>query len=1709
MNDSNELDIGDRSNGSVLGGETSMDETTAKAVAEEGVGSTLGDRSERNVLGEGETSIDETTAKANAEEGVGSTLGDRSNGTVVDEGETSVDETTAKTDSEEGVGSTLGDRSNGSVLGEGETSVDGTTAKADAEEGVGSTRKSLSKWTTYKTKILAAPELYTIKEDKVASTPDSPRGKCFTEIRKRLKMTMSGLWDYNGQFDPFQVFEVEHESCLDFEITIKRGESITKGSAFNDLLDTPDPYVILRIPGCSNSSKRTSHIDNCVNPMWDETFHFYLDPSKEHILKVILMDANYTLDETLGEDTFCVNELTNDVPIDHTFVFPGGSKVHARLKLEKNKVPDLRFSLALCAEEKEYLLTRRQKVLASLQSLMGTRAPDTDKQVPILGILGSGGGFRAMTCLSGAVKALQETGILDCATYIAGLSGSSWYISTLYAHDQFPYVTHSQIQSELRDSVTNDWKQKLWGFHKYIASMAAKYKKGQPVSFTDFFGHLLGDVLLKGDKHKKLTDMQKFLVQGIVPLPLFTCLHAKRNVSCRSFSEWVEFSPYEIGIAKYGTFMKTQDFGNKFIVGKKIKHFDELPLHFLQGVWGSAFTILFKRLVMEGGKKDIVQIMRDAQKEKESDFHDRLNDQNNSEEDSDSEDEEDIVGEDDVSEEELNGDFQTPCAYEPQREGNVFFPSEETIPEDRKVPSRRSSMEKAASLDERLLAASKEQREDLSESVDSLAISESKKKENRNPFTKGFSLELPKRKTSKDNAKNSSTKSGPVDKESQKSQPDRLVRKGAIKGPSLRKSSKEEAEKKSPENNNTSKDKWANRRSTFRKQRVEKKGLWDGLKQSIMTGANILNSRAGRAGEVLNPFRGLSLRHSFPISPFTETLEEEDQDEMDIGKGCRYEPLDNKAKKLFIVDSGLAFNSPYPLLLRPQRAVDIYLSFDFSQRPEDKHHPFKELILAESWAVQNKVPFPPIKKMIEQYKNEEVRECYIFKHPSDQFCPVILHFPLVNNLFKKFKKPGVPRETEEEKKFADFPIFDDPNNPYSSMNFCYEPIQFDRLTQLVEFNTLLCVDTIKNELAEVISRKKQYAQKPMSISDVVNTVKRVNSIHRIGSSSNLKLKLPEERESQLKQYIKQSRTLERQQSMDSSEGEFCDAVEELPDGVDGSARHGRRQEGHCTNYARRPKRKGSDFHDRLNDQNNSEEDSDSEDEEDIVGEDDVSEEELNGDFQTPCAYEPQREGNVFFPSEEPIPEDRKVPSRRSSMEKAASLDERLLVTSKEQREDLSESVDSLAISESKKKENRNPFTKGFSLELPKRKTSKDNAKNSSTKSGPVDKESQKSQPDRLVRKGAIKGPSLRKSSKEEAEKKSPENNNTSKDKWANRRSTFRKQRVEKKGLWDGLKQSIMTGANILNSRAGRAGEVLNPFRGLSLRHSFPISPFTETLEEEDQDEMDIGKGCRYEPLDNKAKKLFIVDSGLAFNSPYPLLLRPQRAVDIYLSFDFSQRPEDKHHPFKELILAESWAVQNKVPFPPIKKMIEQYKNEEVRECYIFKHPSDQFCPVILHFPLVNNLFKKFKKPGVPRETEEEKKFADFPIFDDPNNPYSSMNFCYEPIQFDRLTQLVEFNTLLCVDTIKNELAEVISRKKQYAQKPMSISDVVNTVKRVNSIHRIGSSSNLKLKLPEERESQLKQYIKQSRTLERQQSMDSSEGEFCDAVEELPDGVDGS
>ena len=56
--------------------------------------------------------------------------------------------------------------------------------------------------------------------------------------------------------------------------------------------------------------------------------------------------------------------------------------------------------------------------------------------------------------------------------------------------------------------------------------------------------------------------------------------------------------------------MKTKDFASKFYMGQKVKSFPEVRLHFLYGIWGSAFTILLKRLVQEKGRNGEKEVLK-------------------------------------------------------------------------------------------------------------------------------------------------------------------------------------------------------------------------------------------------------------------------------------------------------------------------------------------------------------------------------------------------------------------------------------------------------------------------------------------------------------------------------------------------------------------------------------------------------------------------------------------------------------------------------------------------------------------------------------------------------------------------------------------------------------------------------------------------------------------------------------------------------------------------------------------------------------------------------------------------------------------------------------------------------------------------------------------------------------------------------------------
>ena len=138
---------------------------------------------------------------------------------------------------------------------------------------------------------------------------------------------------------------------------------------------------------------------------------------------------------------------------------------------------------------------------------------------------------------------------------------------------------------------------------------------------------------------------------------------------------------------------------------------------------------------------------------------------------------------------------------------------------------------------------------------------------------------------------------------------------------------------------------------------------------------------------------------------------------------------------------------------------------------------FQELLLAEEWANLHQIPFPPVREIAKQHLNKPIQECYVFKDPTNNpKVPVVILFTLINKDFRNFKSPNVPRESEEEKNFANFDIFDN-TNAYAIWRFVYPNQSFDRLTAMMECNILNNLDVIRSEIAEMVSRKKAQTTK--------------------------------------------------------------------------------------------------------------------------------------------------------------------------------------------------------------------------------------------------------------------------------------------------------------------------------------------------------------------------------------------------------------------------------------------------------------------------------------------------------------------------------------------------------------------------------------------------------------------------------------------------------
>lgn len=184
--------------------------------------------------------------------------------------------------------------------------------------------------------------------------------------------------------------------------------------------------------------------------------------------------------------------------------------------------PRIRSAATLSPSESSWLEKRRNKTVQAMRDFFGHVTVDSFDAVsyinsvannasalPNIGIAVSGGGYRALMNGAGAIKAFDSRtenstapghlgGLLQSATYLAGLSGGGWLLGSIYINN---FTTISALQTQTKGSVWQFGNSIFEGpagggiqildsasYYKDIADMvSSKRDAGFPTSITDYW----------------------------------------------------------------------------------------------------------------------------------------------------------------------------------------------------------------------------------------------------------------------------------------------------------------------------------------------------------------------------------------------------------------------------------------------------------------------------------------------------------------------------------------------------------------------------------------------------------------------------------------------------------------------------------------------------------------------------------------------------------------------------------------------------------------------------------------------------------------------------------------------------------------------------------------------------------------------------------------------------------------------------------------------------------------------------------------------------------------------------------------------------------------------------------------------------------------------------------------------------------------------
>uniref|UniRef100_A0A493TTR2 PLA2c domain-containing protein n=1 Tax=Anas platyrhynchos platyrhynchos TaxID=8840 RepID=A0A493TTR2_ANAPP len=246
---------------------------------------------------------------------------------------------------------------------------------------------------------------------------------------------------------------------------------------------------------------------------------------------------------------------------------------------------DMRFGFDLCSDEMAFLYKRKKYVASAMKNVFHLQQDLQDHEVPVVAIITTGGGLKSMTGLYGSLMGLKKLNLLDCVTYISGLSGTTWTMANLYRD---AYWSQKDLDSHIAEAQKQATKCKMGCFSMdrmkyYNKQLCQRKEEGYRTSFIDLWGLMIEYLLNDGKDPHKLSEQREALCDGQNPLPIYVSVCVRDNYSTQDFKEWVEFTPYEVGLLKYGAFIPAENFGSEFFMGRMLKKLPESRICYLQG----------------------------------------------------------------------------------------------------------------------------------------------------------------------------------------------------------------------------------------------------------------------------------------------------------------------------------------------------------------------------------------------------------------------------------------------------------------------------------------------------------------------------------------------------------------------------------------------------------------------------------------------------------------------------------------------------------------------------------------------------------------------------------------------------------------------------------------------------------------------------------------------------------------------------------------------------------------------------------------------------------------------------------------------------------------------------------------------------------------------------------------------------------------------